>query len=202
MIIHGRNFIVRAGGVAIGMSRSCTVSVTANGIKVSSPDDGEWEHVRAGRKSWSVDTGHLVTDFVESAVMVGTEVQLSMDVCGDQRRVPAFSGFVSGVTAGAIAPEAGVAVYDTTSKAFLLRTGEDAQSYQYWENWSGMERYGGADGAQYVNEVDGLLYVIRGGELLKMTLHGTALVLEWKGTFTVGNLAQGSFHFTGSGPLE
>lgn len=32
-------------------------------------------------------------------------------------------------------------------------------------------------------------------------LTGTAIVKTWKGTFTVGNLAQGSYSFDGSGPL-
>lgn len=32
-------------------------------------------------------------------------------------------------------------------------------------------------------------------------LSGTAIVKQWKGTFTTGNLAQGSFEFQGVGPL-
>ena len=33
-------------------------------------------------------------------------------------------------------------------------------------------------------------------------MQGTAIVKTWKATGTVGNLAQGSFQFTGNGPLS
>ncbi|MCH5307628.1 MAG: hypothetical protein J1E37_06055 [Prevotella sp.] len=60
MILHGKNLIVSAGGSVLGASKSCSLSVQAETIKVSSPDDGLWEHVRAGRCSWDVTTNHLL----------------------------------------------------------------------------------------------------------------------------------------------
>lgn len=46
----------------LAASKSCTVDVEADTIKVSSPTDGQWEHSIPGRKSWKVQTGHLVVN--------------------------------------------------------------------------------------------------------------------------------------------
>lgn len=52
--------MVMADGVVIAASKSCTVNVECDDIPVSSPTDGQWEHVIAGRKKWKVTTNHLV----------------------------------------------------------------------------------------------------------------------------------------------
>ena len=54
--------MVMADGVVIAASKSCTVNVECDDIAVSSPTDGEWEHVIAGRKKWKVTTNHLVVN--------------------------------------------------------------------------------------------------------------------------------------------
>lgn len=60
MVYKGSDLIIMADGVALAASKSCSVDVNADIIKVSSATDGEWEHAIAGRKSWSVSTSHLL----------------------------------------------------------------------------------------------------------------------------------------------
>lgn len=60
MILQGKNLIVKADGSVIAAAKSCTLNIDCETIKVSSPTDGQWEHVIAGMKSWSVSTTHLL----------------------------------------------------------------------------------------------------------------------------------------------
>ena len=60
MILQGKNLIISANGSVIAAAKSCTLNVDCEKIKVSSPTDGQWEHVIAGMKSWSVSTSHLI----------------------------------------------------------------------------------------------------------------------------------------------
>lgn len=60
MILHGRNLIITAGGMVIAAAKSCSISVSAETIKITDETDGEWEHQIAGLKSWSVSTNHLL----------------------------------------------------------------------------------------------------------------------------------------------
>lgn len=60
MIIQGRNLIISANGQVIAGAKSCDISVDADTIPVSSPTDGQWEHSIVGRKSWKVNTSHLM----------------------------------------------------------------------------------------------------------------------------------------------
>ena len=59
-MLQGRNLIIAINGSTIAAAKSCSVDVQADTIKVSSPTDGEWEHIIAGRKSWQVQTSHLM----------------------------------------------------------------------------------------------------------------------------------------------
>lgn len=54
--------MVMADGKVIAASKSCTVNVECDDIPVSSPTDGQWEHVIAGKKKWKVTTNHLVVN--------------------------------------------------------------------------------------------------------------------------------------------
>jgi len=75
MILHGRNLIISANGAVLAGAKSCDIQVECDDIPVSSPDDGAWEHVIAGMKSWKVSTSHLVgIDMVPShkILAVGT----------------------------------------------------------------------------------------------------------------------------------
>lgn len=60
MTINGKNLIITAGGQVLFGATSCKITVDVATNEVSSHDDGEWEHIRAGKKSWKIDTRHIV----------------------------------------------------------------------------------------------------------------------------------------------
>ena len=222
-LLHGRNLIVKADGEVLGLSKSCTISVSSSIIPVSGPNTGDWEENIAGRKKWSVQTNHLMynrgaTKPMDTMDMVGQTVELSVDMI--YNNTIQFSGFVENVQieSGTIAvdPEWAFVYYDTVNSCFVLHTG--GKYYKQWTNADGSRNRFAFD-----NINDNVFYENIGtgdivGEYYKAdnknsstqtyTLtrrdtirKGNAIVAQWKGTFTVGNLAQGSFDFTGSGPL-
>ena len=125
MIIHGRNIILLAGGVAIAAAKSCDLYVSAKSIPIASPSDGQWDDSIPWRKSWKASCSHLVTQISDSVAMVGQTVTLLFQPVDDS----------------------GTALSNVSA------------------------------------------------------LQGTAIVKSWKGTFTLFNLAQGSFSFEGTGAL-
>ena len=85
MIIHGRNLIVKVGGVAVAGARSCDVNVECDEQEVSSATSSKWREFIAGRNSWTVQCSGLVVldendPLTENAAMVGTKVALSIEV--------------------------------------------------------------------------------------------------------------------------
>ena len=89
MILQGKNLIVKANGEVIAAAKSCTLNIDCEIIKVSSPTDGQWEHIIAGMKSWSVSTTHLLK--MERAIdlplhgylfRVGAEYTLRIELSG------------------------------------------------------------------------------------------------------------------------
>lgn len=89
MILQGKNLIVKADGDVIAAAKSCTLNIDCETIKVSSPTDGQWEHIIAGMKSWSVSTSHLLQ--MERAIdlplhgylwRVGAEFTLRIELSG------------------------------------------------------------------------------------------------------------------------
>ena len=60
MTLQGKDLIILADGKVLAASKSCSIDVDCDVIKVASPTDGLWEHVIAGRKSWKVSTNHLL----------------------------------------------------------------------------------------------------------------------------------------------
>ena len=57
-------------GVVIGAAKSCTLDVDVSTVKVSSPTDADWEHIKARIKKWSVSTEHLLKSNAVPAHMV------------------------------------------------------------------------------------------------------------------------------------
>ena len=47
-------------GVVIGAAKSCSLDVDVSTVKVSSPTDADWEHIKPRIKKWSVSTEHLL----------------------------------------------------------------------------------------------------------------------------------------------
>lgn len=60
MVYQGTDLIISANGKAVAASKSCSVDVSCDTQKVSSPDDGDWEYSIPGRKKWSISTNQLL----------------------------------------------------------------------------------------------------------------------------------------------
>lgn len=205
MILHGRNLIIAAGGVAIAAAKSCSIDVDAEIIKVSSPTDGAWEHSIPGRKSWSVATNHFLTSIVDGAEMVGTTVTLKAKMSGEVG-LP-FREMVTGVTIEqrALSVDPTAVVWDTTTKQFLawVRTTRPASSH-YYSQWPSATSYNGAAVGTlfYMNGTNtNDVYKKTATDLVLEALQGTAIVKKWQAAGAVGGLATGSFRFEGSGPF-
>ena len=56
--------------MVLAASKSCSVNVDVDTIKVSSPTDGEWKHSISGRKSWKVTTNHLLPNIMSRYPLV------------------------------------------------------------------------------------------------------------------------------------
>ena len=137
-LLHGRNLIVKAGGEILGLSKSCTIQVSASLITISSPDTGDWEENIAGRKKWVVQTNHLMynrgaTKPMDTMEMVGQTVELSLDMIYEN--TVKFNGFVENVQieSGTIAvdPRWEWVFYDTVNHCFLLQDGN-----KYYKQWT------------------------------------------------------------------
>lgn len=70
MVFNGKNLIISANGSVLAASKSCSLDVNAQTIKRSSPDAGQWEHSRAGRKSWSLSTNHLMVNVMKNYPLI------------------------------------------------------------------------------------------------------------------------------------
>lgn len=60
-MLKGNDLIIKLDGTAIAAARSCSLDVRTQSIPVSSPQDGDWQHYRAGVSSWVVRVNCLVT---------------------------------------------------------------------------------------------------------------------------------------------
>ena len=75
-MIHGRNLIILADGVAIAAAKSCEINVNTDAYEVSSPATAGWTHRKVGRSEWSVSVSTLVTSVRDRFLMVGQTVTL------------------------------------------------------------------------------------------------------------------------------
>lgn len=80
MILHGNNLIVQADGTAIALSKSCIVDVKSEKHEVAVHAAGDWKAYIPGRKSWSVQTTHLVTAVRDMLLRVGETYTLTLRV--------------------------------------------------------------------------------------------------------------------------
>lgn len=198
MFIKGKDVILKIGGTAIAAAKSCDVNIQADLIKVSSPTDGGWEHSIAGRKSWSASCSHLVTQIASSAAMVGQTVTLTFQPTSEV----AFSGTVSNPTlTSGTAPFSGNMVFDTTRKEFLWVHFPAPGVTLYFEDFDGKPAL--IRGAYYYDRTADKCYQWSGTAMNEVqALTGSAIVKQWKGTFSQSNLAQGSYSFEGIGALS
>jgi hypothetical protein len=203
MILHGKDIILLADGVAIAAAKSCELNISADIIKTSSPSDGAWETSIAGRKSWNASCSQLVTSITNGLSMVGTVVTLRMQVRG-QIGLP-FDGFLNNPTLEeeTLTEEPTAIIWDLTRHRFIAEFEFAPFGTTYYGVWP--------NSIVYVTPSLGSLFYDRSHQknvykkgttdLEPEALQGHAIVKGWKCTATVGNLAQGSFQFQGAGAL-
>lgn len=201
MILHGRNLIIKVGGVAIAAAKSCDINVQCEEIETASPSTGAWRTAITGRKSWSVTTNQLVTSLVRPLSMVGTTVGLSMEVEGEYGSH--FDEFVNNVNVEDAGASYDKIVWDKTRKKFLFKFASHYSGQTtYYLDFSpyDMSKYTSPSDGDTFN-LNGQVYTYYNGDLHAEKLTGTANVVAWRLQGTVGNLAQGSFQFNGNGAL-
>lgn len=222
-LLHGRNLVIKVDGELMALSKSCTVDVQCDTIPVSGPTTGQWEDNIPRRKKWEVTCNHLMynrgaTKPLDRMDMVGQEVTIDIDIMYEN--TVAFNGFVENVAIEEgpvlVVRNFDWVVYDTANKLFLLSEGSN-----YYKEWTYTD--GSFNPYLYNTVNNNRIYENIGtgdivGEYYKAekntaqqnivltrrdtTRRGQAIVRQWSGTFTWGNLAQGSFKFLGKGPLS
>lgn len=204
MILQGRNIILLAGGKAIAAAKSCDMEISADAIPVASPSDGAWENAIPGRKSWKASCNHLVTGIVDSAAMVGTVVTLRMQVRG-QMGLP-FDGFLNNPTLEeeTLEEEPTAIKWDLTRHRFIAELEFDPFGTTYYGVWPNSLVYAFPSLGSLFYDRSHQKNVYKKGttDLVEEALQGSAIVRNWKVAGTLGDLAQGSFRFEGTGPLE
>lgn len=78
-MLKGNDIIIMLDGVAIAATKSDEIQVGCETIPISSPSSGDWTAAIAGRKSWSITVGFLITGMpkvFDGIDMVGTNVSL------------------------------------------------------------------------------------------------------------------------------
>ena len=199
MIIHGRDLVIKVGGVAVAAARSCDIQIQAATIDKSSASDGGWEHHETGRKSWSITTSHLVRSLVNMASMVGNNVNISVGIDGSVG-LP-FDGFVNNPTveSQSLSGAPDKIYWDSFREKFLAEKG--VLNAKYYENWQNGEAYISPEDFDMFN-YNGQAWIIQNGELQKEKLQGSATCIQFRITGTIGNLCQGSFMWKGNGKLS
>lgn len=77
MIYQGKQLFVTVDDQVLMAAKSCSVSIKADTVAVSSATDGDWEHSLPGRKSWSVSTNHLLRAVSRDSSLMTTFKALS-----------------------------------------------------------------------------------------------------------------------------
>lgn len=223
-LLHGRNLIIKAGGEVLGLSKSCTIHVSSATIPVSSPTTADWEESIPGRKKWSVQSSHLMynrgaTKPMDRMDMVGQTIQLSLDMLYEN--TVKFYGFrddIQTIESGSVAISISFewVYYDTVHQCFVLEYGG-----KYYNQWTHSDGSINRFAFNHVNnnvfyenigtgEIKGEYYKADDKDSSTQTYsltrrdtvrQGNAIVTDWNGTFTRGNLATGNFEFLGTGPL-
>lgn len=95
--MNGNNIIITKNGTAIAATKSHEIQSGCQTIPISSAQDSDWEHLIAGRKSWSVNVNFLVlaASQLDSVLEVGDTVTL---VISDRNATKSISGSAIVVT--------------------------------------------------------------------------------------------------------
>ena len=214
-LLHGRNLIIKADGEVLGLSKSCTIQVSAATIPVSSPNSGQWEESIPGRKRWEVACSHLMynrgsTKPLDRMDMVGQTVTLDMDIMyEDTAKFYGFKDNIASVSTDYPYVDSSAVIYFDTVRNFFVCLYNNVYYIQWRYSDGSVNRFTHVDSSVIYERTHGENEYYKGvryGTTIELTLRdttrrGQAIVRQWKGTFTKGNLATGSFEFLGTGPL-
>ena len=95
--MNGNNIIITKNGTAIAATKSHEIQSGCQTIPISSATDSDWEHLIAGRKSWSINVNFLVlaAGQLDNVLEVGDTVTL---VISDRNATKSISGSAIVVT--------------------------------------------------------------------------------------------------------
>lgn len=79
-IIHGRNLLIYADGVAVAAARSCRITMDFDTIEMAGVDSGQYKYYVTAMSSWSIQVDKLVSNVRSIFEEVGTMVSLSFVV--------------------------------------------------------------------------------------------------------------------------
>ena len=79
-IIHGRNLLIYADGVAVAAARSCRITMDFDTIEMAGVDSGTYKYYVTAMSSWSIQVDKLVSNVRSIFEDVGTMVSLSFVV--------------------------------------------------------------------------------------------------------------------------
>ena len=79
-IIHGRNLLIYADGVAVAAARSCRITMDFDTIEMAGVDSGTYKYYVTAMSSWSIQVDKLVSNVRSIFDEVGTMVSLSFVV--------------------------------------------------------------------------------------------------------------------------
>ena len=207
--MNGKNLILMINGTAAAASKSCQIRTTCDTKEVSSPSDGEWVHLRKGRKAWSVECDHLLTVHgIMGLLNVGQTVTLKFQPLYEKTYI--FHGTYSGTVI--TDPDQVLRVvpdsmwYSTVNKCFCAKSG--ASYYKYWDSliYNHPEFSDPQPGVTYIGGFSNQTYyewIASGTARLELIpyLTGSAICTQCDAQGTVASLAKGSFSFKGNGPL-
>ena len=215
-LLHGRNFVISIDGEPMALSKSCIVDIQCDTIPISSPSTGDWEDSMPGRNKWEVSCNHLMYNRgaskpIDRMDMVRSVVTLSMDIVyEDTAKFYDFKDDIASISTDYPYVDSSAVIYfDTVRKLFVC-----LYNNVYYIAW----RYSDGSVNRFTNVDSSVIYEkthednayykgVRSGTTIELTRRdttrqGQAIVRQWSGTFTWGNLAQGSFKFLGKGPLS
>ena len=79
-IIHGRNLLIYADGVAVAAARSCRITMDFDTIEMAGVDSGQYKYYVTAMRSWSIHVDKLVSNVRSIFEQVGSMVSLSFVV--------------------------------------------------------------------------------------------------------------------------
>lgn len=199
-MIKGNDLIIKLGGTAIAASKSCDITINVDTSEVAGIGDGAWRRFITNRKSWQITANQLVTSVSESAQMAGKSMSIEVSLRGNIGK--AFNGFVNNVTiqSGGYQGTPSNIYWDKTLKKFVGYINPSSGVYLYFDSWTNSGAYT-SPSAYDLFSYNGVTYTWLSDTLTAEKLTGNVICTTWKGTFTRGNLAQGSFDFLGNGAL-